>query len=49
VVGQPHMERIAVGRGVNGDRFDPELVRRTDHPYGDFASVRDQHPIEDGH
>ena len=31
------------------NRFDPELVHRTDHPYGDFASVRDQHPIEHGH
>ena len=49
VVGQPHMERIAVGRGVDGDSLDPELVRSTDHPDGDLASVGDQHPIEHGH
>ena len=38
--------RVAVGLGVHGDRFDPELVERSDDPDGDLAAVGDQDPCK---
>ena len=48
LVGELDVERVAVGRRVDGDRLDPELVQRADHPHGDLASVRDEHAVEHG-
>ena len=31
-----------IGIGIHGDRADTEFLARTDHPYGDLASVRNQ-------
>ena len=40
-VGEPDVQRVAVGGRVDGDRLDAELVDRADHPDGDLAAVRD--------
>ena len=46
VVGEPHVECVAVRGGVDGNCLDPELVERADHPHGDLAPVRDEHALE---
>ena len=40
-VREPDVQRVAVGGGVDGDRFGAELVDRADHPDGDLAAIRD--------
>jgi hypothetical protein len=47
-VGQAHVQRVAVGRGVDHDRLDVALVQRPDHPDGDLAAIRDQNSLEHG-
>ena len=42
LVGHVHMERVAVGLGIDGDGGDAEPSRRLDDAAGDFAPVGDQ-------
>ena len=41
-VGHAHVERVALGRRVDRDRLDAELVQRPDHPDRDLTPVRDE-------
>ena len=41
-VGEPHVQRVAVGGRVDGNGLDSELVQRADHPDGDLAAVRNR-------
>ena len=42
VVREAHVERAAVGLGVDGDRRDPEVAAGADDPDRDLAAVRDE-------
>ncbi len=46
IVGEPHVRRIGVGVGVDGDRMDAEPSERADDPHGDLAAIGDEHPVE---
>src|SRR3990170_2887216 len=46
VVGEPHVEALAVRLAVDRHGLDPELPARPDHPQGDFPAVRDQDLLE---
>jgi hypothetical protein len=48
VVGEANVERVTVGRRVDGDGLDAELTAGPDDPDGDLASVRDQDAAEHG-
>ncbi len=41
-VGESHMQRVTIGLAVNGDRLDAQLLAGTNHPQGDFPSIRNQ-------
>ena len=45
-VGHCHMQRVAVGIGIDGDRLDAHLARGLDDPAGDFAAIGDQDTLE---
>ncbi len=40
------MDGVTVGRRVDRNGLDAELVQRTDHPHGDLAPVRDEDAAE---
>ena len=42
LVGQAHMHGVGIGIGMDGDRPDPHLLRRFDHPARDLAAIRNQ-------
>ena len=46
LVGEPHVQRVLVGLGVDGDRLDAELAAREDDAQRDLAAVRDQDFLE---
>ena len=46
VVGHAHVQRRAVGFGVDGDGLDAELAAGADHAHGDLAAVGDQDFLE---
>src|SRR5207302_8124657 len=46
VVGEAHVQALAIGLGVDGDGRDPELFARTDHPQGDLPAVGDEDFLE---
>ena len=46
LVGEAHVERVAVGLGVDGDRLDAELAAGRDDPQGDLAPVGDEDLLE---
>ena len=46
LIGQPDVQRVAVGGRVDRDRLDAELVQRADHAHGDLAAVCHQHARE---
>ena len=46
LLGQLDVQCVAVGRRVDRDRLDPELVQGTDHADGDLATVCDEHAVE---
>ncbi len=48
LVGLLHMERVAVGVGVDGDRLDAELGAGAHDADGDLAPVGDQYFLEHG-
>ena len=43
LVGAPHVQRPAIGLGVDRDRPDPELAQSAEDTDGDLAAVRDEH------
>ena len=43
LVGEAHVEGVAVELGVDGDGRDPELATGPHHAHRDLATVRDQH------
>ena len=48
LVGEPHVQRVAVRVGVDRDDLDIELSRRAQHTQGDLAPIGDQQPAEHG-
>ena len=46
VVGEAHVQRLAVGLAVDRHRRDAELPARANHPQGDLPAVGDQHLLE---
>ena len=42
LVGHPDVQRLALGRRVDGHRLDAELVQRADHADRDLTPVRDE-------
>ena len=45
-VGKARVQRAGIGRGVDGDRLDVELVQRADHTHRNLAAVRNEHARE---
>jgi hypothetical protein len=46
LVGQLHVQGVAVGVGVDGDTLDAHLARGLDDAAGDFAAIRNEDFIE---
>ena len=46
VVGEAHVQRLAIGLRVHGDRLDAELAARADDAQRDLAAIRDQDFLE---
>ncbi len=46
LVGPPHVQRSAIGLGINGDGSDAELTQRANDPNGDLAAIGDEHLAE---
>ncbi len=46
LVGEPHVQRVAVGVTVDGDRAEAHLAERADHSHGDLTAVGDQDLVE---
>ena len=49
LVGEPHVQRRAVGVGVDGDGLDAELAAGADDADRDLAAVGDQHTTNASH
>ena len=49
LVGEPHVRRIRVGLGVDGDARDPHRPARADDADGDLTAVGDQDSANGGH
>ena len=48
-IGEPHVERVLVGLGVDGHGLDAELAARHDDAQCDLAAVGDQDLLEHGY
>jgi hypothetical protein len=46
LIGHFHMERIAIGLGIDRDRLDAHPPRGLDDPAGDLAAIGDQDSLE---
>ena len=46
LVGEAHVQRVAVDVGVDGDRLDAQLAAGADHAHRDLAAVGDQDLLE---
>jgi len=46
LIGHRHMQRVAVGVGIDRNRLDPHLAGRFDDAAGNFAPVGDQDFLE---
>ena len=46
IIGEPDMERLAVGLRVDGDRLDTQLLASANDADRDFAAVGDQDLLE---
>ena len=46
LVGEPDVQRVLVGLGIDGDGLDAELAAGEDDAHRDFAAVRDQDFLE---
>ena len=49
LVGEAHVQRVAVGGRMHRDRLDAHLLARPDDPARDLAAVRDQDFAESSH
>jgi hypothetical protein len=49
LVGEAHVQGVAVGRRMHRDRLDAHLLARPDDAAGDFAAVRYQDFAESSH
>ena len=45
-VGKPHVQRVAVGFGIDGDGGNAQFLAGANHPQGDFAAVGNQNFAE---
>ena len=45
-IGKTHVQRVAVGFAVDGDRADAQFFAGTDHPQGNFSAIGDQDFLE---
>ena len=41
LVGQPHVQRVAIAIGIDGYTGEPHVAARPDNPHGDLAAVGD--------
>ena len=46
LVGKLHVQRVRIGRGINGDGLDAHIAARADNTDRDFAAVGDEHFVE---
>ncbi len=46
LIGQAHMLRVPVRRGINRHRLHTQPTRRPDHPTGDLAAIGDEDPAK---
>ena len=46
LVGKLHVQRVRIGRGVDGDGLDAHIAARADNTDRDFAAVGDEHFVE---
>jgi hypothetical protein len=46
VVGEAHVQRLAVRLGIHRDRLDAELAARADDAQRDLAAIGDQHLLK---
>ena len=46
LVGKLHVQRVRIGRGVDGDGLDAHIAARADNTDRDFATVGDEHFVE---
>ena len=46
LVGELHVQRVRIGRGVDGDGLDAHIAARADNTNCDFAAVGDEHFVE---
>ena len=46
LVGELHMQRVRIGRGIDGDGLDAHIAARADNTDRDLAAVGDEHFIE---
>ena len=46
LVGKLHVQRVRIGRGIDGDGFDAHIAARADNTDRDFAAVGDEHFVE---
>ena len=46
LVGKLHVQRVRIGRGINGDGLDAHIAARADNTDRNFAAVSDEHFVE---
>ena len=46
LVGKLHVQRVRIGRGINGDGLDAHIAARADNTDRDFSAVGDEHFVE---
>ena len=46
LVGKLHVQRVRIGRGIDGDGFDAHIAARANNTDRDFAAVGDEHFVE---
>jgi hypothetical protein len=46
VVGEAHVQRLAIGLGVDSDRLDAQLAARADDAQRDFSAIGDENFVE---
>ena len=46
LVGKLHVQRVRIGRGINGDGLDAHIAARADNTDRDLAAVGDEHFVE---
>ena len=46
LVGELHMQRVRIGRGIDGDGLDAHIAARADNTDRDLAAVGNEHFVE---